>query len=163
MTAGEKWRPGSHFLLHPGLSSASERRAESQSSEGEKATIPHVSRLHTWLSNFTSHRLKEQEKWGDYRLGSLVSADDNRQGQNQTPWSHHGDTCFLSQGSRMVRTGDPWVSVGSLGLAIRTALASPVRRTHASRGRAEDLLLRLLCRSLQVFPPRGVLLPFFLN
>lgn len=113
MTAGEKWRPGSHFLLHSGLSSASERGAESRSGEGGTATIPHVSRLHAWLNNFISHKLQEEERWGDSRPGSLVSADDHREGQNQTaesPGSHHGDPVFLSQprnssqGSRMVRT-----------------------------------------------------------
>ena len=92
MTAGEKWRPGSHFLLHSGLSSASERRAESQSGEGGKATM---CSLETWLSNFKSHRLQEEERWGESHLGSLVSSDDKSEGQSQTaeiPWSRHEDT-----------------------------------------------------------------------
>lgn len=171
MTAGEKWQPGSHFLLHSGLSSASERRPESWSGEGGTATIPHVSRLHAWLNNFISHKLQEEERWGGIPvqdlLWVLMTTERARARQQRARGAIMGTLSFFPSRETLPRAvgwwGQPWVSVGSLGLALRTALASLVRRTHASRGRAGDLLLRLLCGSLQAFPPRGALLPFFLN
>lgn len=44
---------------------------ERQNGEGKKVTVPHIFGLHAWLSNFISHRLLEEKRWGISRLGYL--------------------------------------------------------------------------------------------